>query len=192
MDDESMDDACEPFQSNLDQAMGFSNSNTSSFSTSSARQVGNLLLTPCSLAISEELPLDDEMDNMYDGNGDILTRMENSRIYDDLLSSQALKKIRSAIVNASISSWMYPSPSNLGSPSHGKLRSSDWVVLVTVHLTFVIFQLNNMGKISPKVAQNVLHLCSLCEIVMSYESSMAKIEQYFNHLTAYCAILQKL
>ncbi|KAH9814553.1 hypothetical protein DFH28DRAFT_894310 [Melampsora americana] len=195
--DTNMEDTWVPFQTDLDLAMGFSNDTTSNDITSSsstrfARPVGSLLLTPCTLTALEELPLDDELDNIYDDDGDMLTRREDLKIQHNLLSGDALQRIRSAIVSTSMPSWMCPPPSNLGSASHGKLRSSDWVVLVTVHLTFVIFQLNDLGMITPEVATNALHLCSLTEIVMSYQSSMAKIENYFNHLTAYRSTLQKL
>ncbi|EGG06129.1 uncharacterized protein MELLADRAFT_106984 [Melampsora larici-populina 98AG31] len=190
--DISMNDTWEPFQPDLDQAMGFSNSDTSSFSNSTGRRVGNLSLNPCTLTVLEEGLGDDEMDDIYDDDGEPLSGTDKSSIPDDLLSTEALKKIRSAIVHTTIPSLMSPPPSNLGSASHGKLKSSDWVVLATVHIPFVIFQLVDLGMIAPDIAINALHLCSLTEIVMNYQSSMTKIQNYFNHLTAYRATLQKL
>ncbi|KAH9823202.1 hypothetical protein DFH28DRAFT_922108 [Melampsora americana] len=137
----------------LDQAMGFSNNDTQLSSTTS-QQVGNSSLTPCTLTVLEELPDEDEMDDIYDDDGNLLAAIQASSLHDDLLTSEALRTIRSAIISSSIPSWMNPPPSNLGSASHGNLRSSDWVVLVTVHLTFAIFQLNDLGMIDSEVAKN--------------------------------------
>lgn len=116
--DSNMTDIWEPLQPNLDHAMG--SGNTSSFPSSNHRTYG-FALERCALNSLEEVPDDDENDELYDEDGNEIYSKMNSIEHKELLDTEGLKKIRSTISTALIPSWMYPPPANLGSASHGKL-----------------------------------------------------------------------
>ncbi|EGG12837.1 uncharacterized protein MELLADRAFT_101408 [Melampsora larici-populina 98AG31] len=184
--DINMTDDWQPIQLDLDHAMG--SNITSSMSSFNQRDHG-FAFNPCALNSLEEGLQNEDEDILYDEDGNELFLQLNNSSPDveqkDLLDTGGLKKIRSTISTTSIPSWMYPPPANLGSASHRKLRSSDWIILFTIHLPVAMFALLQASKIDPDVVTNVLHLCSLTEIVMNYQTSDINIRDYFDHLVAY-------
>ncbi|KAH9820131.1 hypothetical protein DFH28DRAFT_1200914, partial [Melampsora americana] len=192
--DINMTDDWEPLQLDLDHAMG-SDISSNLHPTSFNQHSRGFQLNHCTLTSLEEGLDEDENNVLYDDDGnEVFPEINSSSAAEkiQLLGTEGLKKIRSTISTTIIPSWISPPPTNLGSASHGKLRSADWIVLFTIHLPVAMFQLLHSSKIDPGVVSNVLHLCSLTEIVMSYHTSDQNIQKYFDHLVAYRSSLRLL
>lgn len=193
--DTDMRDDWEPLQLDLDDAMGSDMTSRVHYTDRSNVNNRGFNINPCTLTSLEEgLNEDDNDNNLYDDDGnELFIEIDSSRSTQriELLGTEGLKKIRSVISNALIPSWMNTPPANLGSASHGKLQSSNWIVLFTIHLPLAIVSLVP-SNIKHDVAWNVLHLCSLTEIVMNYQTGDQHIQDYFDHLVAYRSSLKTL
>ncbi len=92
-------------------------------------------------------------------------------------------------------SWLTSIPSNLGEPSHGKLKAYQWRIVGTLYLPVSLVRLWNQEEGSSrrkKLFDVTLSLISAVIIASSRTTSSAKADLYLQHMQAYINGIQEL
>jgi len=96
-------------------------------------------------------------------------------------------------------SWLTSVPSNLGQPSHGKLKADQWRTLGTIYLPVSLICLwekvvpnNNRSSRCHKMLITTLHLISAVIVATLRSTSREKAELYLHHMSEYLKSMREL
>lgn len=116
-----------------------------------------------------------------------------------VLKEEELDQIRFDIAQLKRPSWITSVPSNLGSPSHGKLKADQWRVLGTTFLPASLVQMwsipeagNRRSQVCHEILQATFSLLSAVAIASSRITFATSSEEYLLHMKAYLDKIQKI
>jgi hypothetical protein len=117
-----------------------------------------------------------------------------------ILTAQEIAKLRSDIESMNTPSWLTSVPTNLGEPSHGKLRADQWRTLATTYLPVSLIQLwDQLGDGGDKRSQQckklleiTLSLISAVIIASSRTTSRENADLYLHHMQSYLKGLREV
>ncbi|TFK19200.1 hypothetical protein FA15DRAFT_601974 [Coprinopsis marcescibilis] len=114
--------------------------------------------------------------------------------HDNNTIGEQLAELRADISAMLVPSWMSKVPSNLGDPSHGKLKADHWRMLATVFLPASLIRLWAQTDGGDTDAESVrkrrllevtMSLFSAISIATGHSTSSAKAQLYLQHYQAY-------
>ena len=111
-----------------------------------------------------------------------------------------MAQLRSDIENMATPSWLTSVPTNLGEPSHGKLKADQWRTLGTTYLPISLIRLWNQledgdakrSQQCKKLLEVTLSLISAVIIASSRTTSQEKANLYLHHMQNYLKGLREL
>ena len=111
-----------------------------------------------------------------------------------------MAQLRSDIENMATPSWLTSVPTNLGEPSHGKLKADQWRTLGTTYLPISLIRLWNQledgdakrSQQCKKLLEVTLSLISAVIIASSRTTSQEKASLYLHHMQNYLKGLHEL
>jgi hypothetical protein len=111
-----------------------------------------------------------------------------------------MAKLRSDIENMITPSWLTSVPTNLGEPSHGKLKADQWRTLGTTYLPVSLIRLwdqfedgeDRRSQQCKKLLEVSLSLISAVVIASSRTTSREKADLYLHHMQNYLKGLREL
>jgi hypothetical protein len=112
-----------------------------------------------------------------------------------VLTPDELSELRSDIEHMYTPSWLTSVPTNLGDPSHGKLKADQWRTAGTTYLPVSLIRLwhrlkdNNQRK---KLLAATLSLMSAVIVASSWTASQEKADLYLHHMQTYLNGLREL
>jgi len=112
-----------------------------------------------------------------------------------ILTPAEVEEIRSDIERMTTPSWLTSIPSNLGEPSHGKLKADQWRTVGTMYLPISLVRLwdQEEGPSDHKKMLNAtMSLISAVIITSSHTTSSAKADLYLQYMQAYMNGIQDL
>lgn len=110
-----------------------------------------------------------------------------------------MSELRSDIEHMITPSWLTSVPTNLGEPSHGKLKADQWRILGTTYLPVSLTRL--WSRLEPddersvhckKLLSVTLSLISAVIIASSRTTSQENADLYLHHMQTYLAGLREL
>ncbi|RDB22345.1 hypothetical protein Hypma_010543 [Hypsizygus marmoreus] len=106
-----------------------------------------------------------------------------------------LQAIRDCIHDVTLPTWVQRPPTNLGEPSHGKLKAREYLTLFTCVLPLIIPEFWYTPT-APETHQQHFHcfynLVSATNIISSFKTSNADADAYTEHYIQYRAAIQRL
>ncbi|KAF8801630.1 hypothetical protein BYT27DRAFT_7173847 [Phlegmacium glaucopus] len=117
-----------------------------------------------------------------------------------ILTAQEMAEIRSDIENMITPSWLTSVPTNLGEPSHGKLKADQWRTLGTTYLPISLIRLwdqledssDKHSQQCKKLLEVTLSLISAVVIASSRTTSKEKADLYLHYMQNYLQGLHEL
>lgn len=115
-----------------------------------------------------------------------------------VLTEEEINQIRADIAATSAPSWVTSVPSNLGSPSHGKLKADQWRTLGITHLPLSLIRLwalesnTQQSKKRKEVLGVTISLISAVVLASSRTTSLAIATAYLHNMKAYMEGIKKL
>ena len=111
-----------------------------------------------------------------------------------------MAQLHSDIKNMATPSWLTSVPTNLGEPSHGKLKADQWRTLGTTYLPISLIRLWNQledgdakrSQQCKKLLEVTLSLISAVIIASSRTTSQEKANLYLHHMQNYLKGLREL
>jgi Domain of unknown function (DUF4218) len=111
-----------------------------------------------------------------------------------------MAKLRSDIENMITPSWLTSVPTNLGEPSHGKLKADQWRTLGTTYLPVSLIRLwgqledgdDKRSQQCKRLLEVTLDLISAVVIASSRTTSQEKANLYLHHTQNYLKGLREL
>ncbi|KAF8801722.1 hypothetical protein BYT27DRAFT_7114366 [Phlegmacium glaucopus] len=110
-----------------------------------------------------------------------------------------MTELRSDIEHMYTPSWLTSVPTNLGEPSHGKLKADQWHTLGTTYLPVSLICLwdwlkdnDQRSRQCQKLLAVTLSLISAVVIASSWTTSQEKADLYLHHMQAYLNGLHEL
>jgi hypothetical protein len=111
-----------------------------------------------------------------------------------------MAELRSDIENMITPSWLTSVPTNLGEPSHGKLKADQWRTLGTTYLPVSLIRLwdqledgdDKRSQQCKKLLEVTLSLISAVVIASSRTTSLEKADLYLHHMWNYLKGLREL
>ena len=110
--------------------------------------------------------------------------------------------LRSDIEDMITPSWLTSVPTNLGEPSHGKLKADQWRTLGTTYLPILLIRLwdqvdndsdnDERSQQCKKLLEVTLSLISAVVIASSRTTSQEKADCYLHHMQNYLTGLREL
>jgi hypothetical protein len=103
--------------------------------------------------------------------------------------------IRNCISNITLPTWVQRPPTNLGEPSHGKLKAHEYLSLFTCIFPLIIPEFWHSATATETSRQHLNsfhHLVAATNIISSFKTSNAKADAYTHHYTQYRASLPAL
>jgi hypothetical protein len=116
-----------------------------------------------------------------------------------ILEEEDMREIRQDIEAMLAPSWTSSIPSNLGSPSHGKLKADQWRMLGTIYLPASLIRI--WGSLDTGTPKNLLKrrlllstmsLLSAIGIATAHTTSASRADLYLFHLQAYIDSIKEL
>ena len=116
-----------------------------------------------------------------------------------VLSLEEINKLRSDIEHMYTPSWLTSVPTNLGEPSHGKLKADQWRTLGTTYLPVSLIRLwdgleddHQRSRQCKKLLAATLSLISAVIAASSRTISQEKADLYLHHMQTYLNGLREL
>jgi len=102
------------------------------------------------------------------------------------MTSDQLRRIREAIRDVLIPTWVNRPPTNLGDAAHGKLKAEEFYTLFALVFPLIIPELWHGGSPTDrKMLENFHHLVICTNIVCSYQTSSADAALFADRYTEY-------
>ncbi|KAJ3527053.1 hypothetical protein NMY22_g9924 [Coprinellus aureogranulatus] len=112
-----------------------------------------------------------------------------------IFAKDELAGMHSCIANTALPSWVERPPTNLGEPSHGKLKAEQWLILFTVFFPLILAEIWTTKSLGPELAESEslgeklldnFHDLVLCtNIVCADAVSAAMADEYTAHYIRY-------
>lgn len=137
-------------------------------------------------------PLDPDTHDHYDP--DFIPPISSNQPPFDFSEAQ-LQAIRTCIQDITLPTWVPRPPTNLGEPSHGKLKAHEYLTLFICIFPLIIPELwhgLNMSDFDNEQLECFHHLVSATNIISSFTTSHAKADQFTQHYIKYRALIQRL
>jgi hypothetical protein len=116
-----------------------------------------------------------------------------------VFTPEEMSELRSDIEHMYTPSWLTSIPSNLGEPSHGKLKADQWRTLGTTYLPVSLIRLwdrlednDQRSRQCKKLLAVTLSLISAVVIASSRTTSQEKADLYLHHMQTYLNGLREL
>lgn len=106
-----------------------------------------------------------------------------------------LLAIRNCIQNTTLPTWVQRPPSNLGEPSHGKLKAHEYLMLFICLFPLIIpefWHTPNSQQLYQEHFFCFYNLVAATNIISSFKTSNADADSYTEHYTQYRAAIQRL
>jgi hypothetical protein len=106
-----------------------------------------------------------------------------------------LQAIRNCISNVTLPTWVQRPPTNLGEPSHGKLKAHEYLTLFSCIFPLIIpefWHSETMLNLQHQHLQSFHHLVAATNILSSFKASNAGSDEYTNHYVQYRKSIQAL
>ncbi|TFK16485.1 hypothetical protein FA15DRAFT_607219 [Coprinopsis marcescibilis] len=132
-----------------------------------------------------ESPLGPQLEDGQQHNEQEPVRIENP-------IAEELAELRADIHAMITPSWMSKLPSNLGDPSHGKLKADQWRLLATVYLPASLTRLWGKLDDNRKLLDVSMSLFLAISIATTHTTSQSRAQQYLQHYQAYIDGVKKL
>ena len=101
--------------------------------------------------------------------------------------------IQSCICDVQLPTWVQRPPSNLGEPSHGKIKAHELLVLFSVIFLLVIPMLWwNGDEHKRQLLQSFCDLVCSTNIIAAYSVTNAEADAYTDHFFKYRSSIQQL
>ncbi|PPQ74622.1 hypothetical protein CVT26_007466 [Gymnopilus dilepis] len=110
-------------------------------------------------------------------------------------SEPQLLSIRDCIQHVTLPTWVQRPPTNLGDPSHGKLKAHEYLTLFTAIFPIIIPELWHGPDTSDTDHEHLKcfhHLVSATNIIASFTTSFSRADDYTHNYIAYRALIQQL
>jgi len=111
-----------------------------------------------------------------------------------VFSKDQIARIRAAIADSYLPSWIDRPPSNLGEKAHGKLKADNWHVLFSILFVFSLPEmwLLQDTKTSLKLLDNFYDLAGCTNILFNYTTSSRAAKIFSNLYNSYHTTLSEL
>ncbi|KIJ90700.1 hypothetical protein K443DRAFT_15008 [Laccaria amethystina LaAM-08-1] len=106
-----------------------------------------------------------------------------------------LQAIRNCISNVTLPTWAQQPPTNLGEPSHGKLKAHEYLTLFSCIFPLIIpefWHSETMTNLQHQHLQSFHHLVAATNIISSFKTSNASADEYTGHYIPYRKSIQVL
>ena len=106
-----------------------------------------------------------------------------------------LQAIRNCISNITLPTWVQRPPTNLGEPSHGKLKAHEYLTLFSCIFPLIIpefWHSETMTNLQHQHLQSFHHLVAATNILSSFKTSNASADEYTGHYIQYRKSIQAL
>lgn len=110
-------------------------------------------------------------------------------------TDEELQAIRNCIHDVTLPTWVQRPPTNLGEPSHGKLKAQEYLVLFTCIFPLIIPEFWHTPGASNLLRQHFYcfhNLVSATNIISSFKTSNADADAYTQHYIQYREAIQQL
>ncbi|EDR02599.1 uncharacterized protein LACBIDRAFT_308244 [Laccaria bicolor S238N-H82] len=106
-----------------------------------------------------------------------------------------LQAIRNCISNVTLPTWAQQPPTNLGEPSHGKLKAHEYLMLFSCIFPLIIpefWHSETMTNLQHQHLQSFHHLVAATNILSSFKTSNASADEYTGHYIQYRMLCCKM
>ena len=111
------------------------------------------------------------------------------------LTDAQLQAIQNCISNITLPTWVQRPPTNLGEPSHGKLKAHEYLTLFSCIFPLIIpefWHSETMTNLQHQHLQSFHHLVAATNIISSFKTSNASADEYTGHYIQYRKSIQVL